>query len=72
MVILPLKIEVGDYIETKKQHPCGTKNFEVKRVGVDFIIKCVGCDKEIWIPRVKLEKRIKKIKRGEIQVYPEK
>jgi hypothetical protein len=61
---MPLKLEVGDEIMTKKTHPCGSNIFEITRVGMDFRIKCSKCEKEIWIPRVKLEKRIKEIHRG--------
>lgn len=64
---MPLKLEVGDIITTKKPHPCGGNSFEITRVGMDFRIKCQKCEKEIWIPRVKLEKRIKVVSRdGEI------
>ncbi len=60
---MPLKIELGDVITTKKEHPCGSNQFSVVRIGMDFVIKCSKCEKEIWIPRVKLEKRIKTIMR---------
>lgn len=61
---MPIKLEMGDVITTKKPHPCGSNSFEITRVGMDFRIKCMKCQKEIWIPRVKLEKRIKTIERG--------
>lgn len=60
---MAMDLRVGDRITTKKPHPCGGKEFEVVRTGMDFRIKCLTCGKEIWIPRVKLEKRIKKIDR---------
>ncbi|MBO5301376.1 MAG: DUF951 domain-containing protein, partial [Peptococcaceae bacterium] len=31
------------------------------RVGMDFRIRCTTCDHQSWIPRVKLEKSIKKV-----------
>ena len=37
------KYEVGDIVRTKKQHPCGSKLWEVTRIGVDFKLKCQGC-----------------------------
>ncbi len=61
---MPLKLEIGDKITTKKPHPCGSTSFEIVRLGMDFIIKCDKCEKEIWIPRVKIEKRIKEIYRN--------
>lgn len=61
---MPLKLELGDKIVTKKPHPCGSHSFTIVRLGMDFIIKCEKCEKEIWIPRVKIEKRIKEIYRN--------
>lgn len=34
---------IGDIVKTKKQHPCGSKLWEITRVGVDFKLKCLGC-----------------------------
>lgn len=58
---MPLKINVGDVLELKKNHPCGGKDFEVMRAGMDFRIKCLTCGTQVWITRPNLEKRIKKI-----------
>ncbi len=65
---MPLEISVGDKVSTKKSHPCGSHDFEIMRVGIDFRIKCLGCEKQIWIERRKFEKRIKKIIRNGEQV----
>jgi hypothetical protein len=58
---MPLKINVGDLIVTKKNHPCGGNRWIVVRTGADFIIKCEKCNHQTWISRVKLEKSIKEI-----------
>jgi|LGVE01.1.fsa_nt_gb hypothetical protein len=64
---MPLNLLVGDVITTKKNHPCGSYDFEIMRAGMDFRIKCKGCDKQIWIERRNLEKRVKKVHRdGEV------
>ena len=60
---MPLDIQLNDIVETKKPHPCGSKEFKIVRTGMDFRMQCLGCGKEIWIARPKLEKRIKKIRR---------
>lgn len=52
--------EVGDVVETKKQHPCGSKNWEITRVGVDFKLKCMGCGHVVMLEREKALKAIKK------------
>lgn len=63
-----MDVHVGDIIKVKKQHPCGSDRFRVLRVGMDFKIKCEQCAHEIMLPRVKIEKNIKKIYRdGEEQ-----
>ncbi|MBD7913103.1 MULTISPECIES: DUF951 domain-containing protein [Clostridium] len=52
---------LGDVVEMKKQHPCGSYEFEVIRLGADIKIKCTGCGRIIMIPRSKFVKGAKKI-----------
>lgn len=56
-----MDIKVNDLIEVKKEHPCGSKEFRVLRIGMDFKIKCEKCGREIMLPRFKVEKSIRKI-----------
>ncbi len=56
-----MDVRVGDVLEMKKQHPCGSKQFYVLRSGMDFRLRCQGCSREFLIPRSKAEKNIKKI-----------
>ena len=58
---MPLNLEVGDIVRLKKKHPCGSYDWEILRVGADFRIKCIGCERQIWLSRRDLEKSIKKI-----------
>lgn len=51
--------EVGDIVKLKKQHPCGSSEWEILRVGVDFRLKCMGCSHQIMIPRRQVEKNTK-------------
>jgi len=55
------KYSIGDVVELKKVHPCGSKQWEVTRVGMDFRIKCLGCEHQVMLTRVKFEKSVKKI-----------
>lgn len=55
------KIEVGDIVKLKKQHPCGGYDWEVLRVGTDLRIKCTTCDRQVWLPRREVLRRMKKI-----------
>lgn len=58
---MPMKLYVGDILMLKKAHPCGSTEWEVLRTGMDFRIKCLKCGHSVMIPRVKLEKDIKKV-----------
>ena len=56
-----MNINIGDILTMKKQHPCGSKEWEVLRIGADFKLKCCGCEHIVMLPRVKAEKNIKKV-----------
>lgn len=60
--VMIVDIKVGDVLCLKKQHPCGSNEWEVLRTGIDFRIKCLGCNHLVMIARKKLEKNIKTIK----------
>jgi hypothetical protein len=55
------KYALGDIVEMKKQHPCGSKQWEIVRTGADFRIKCVGCAHQVMLARTKFEKSVKKV-----------
>jgi hypothetical protein len=56
-----MDINIGDIITMKKSHPCGSNDWEVLRCGADFRIKCCGCGHMVMLPRVKVEKSIRKL-----------
>jgi len=56
-----MEYNIGDIVELKKIHPCGSKNWEITRIGVDFKLKCMGCNHIILVERPKALKMIKKI-----------
>lgn len=60
-----MDIRVKDIVTLKKQHPCGSHDWEVLRSGADFRLKCTGCGHQVMIPRVKLEKNVRQIRREE-------
>ena len=55
-----MEYNLGDVVRTKKQHPCGSKLWEITRVGVDFKLKCQGCGHVVMLPREKALKAITK------------
>ena len=56
-----MDLKVGDKVELKKEHPCGSKEWLVTRVGMDIKLKCLGCGHEVFAPRHKIEKSIKSV-----------
>ncbi|WP_156272728.1 MULTISPECIES: DUF951 domain-containing protein [Moorella (nom. illeg.)] len=56
-----MDLQVGDIVQTRKKHPCGSDQWEILRVGMDFRLRCLGCGRLILIPRLKAEKSIKKV-----------
>ena len=66
-----MEYNVGDIVKAKKQHPCGSKLWEIIRVGVDFKLKCLGCGHVVMIERPKALKMIlKKIEQGDVHFVP--
>lgn len=60
-----MDIRVGDRLKLKKQHPCGSKEWEVLRIGADFRLKCTGCGHQIMIARRQAEKNIREVIRNQ-------
>lgn len=62
-----MDIRVGDVLELKKPHPCGSHRWRVLRVGMDFKLRCDQCGHELMIARAKAEKSVKKVIRTEAE-----
>lgn len=60
------KYEVGDVVRLKKQHPCGSSEWEILRVGADFRLKCLGCGHQIMIARKLVEKNTREIRKRKL------
>lgn len=56
--------EVGDIVKLKKQHPCGSNEWEILRVGADFRLKCMGCGHHIMLARKLVEKNTRNLKKN--------
>ena len=58
-----MDIQVGDVLNMKKAHPCGSKQWLVLRTGADLRLRCGGCGHELMTPRFKVEKNIRSIEK---------
>lgn len=54
-----MDFEVGQVIRLKKQHPCGTNEWEIIRTGADFRLRCNGCGHQVMLARKLVEKNFK-------------
>ena len=54
-----MDFEIGQIIKLKKQHPCGTNEWEIIRVGADFRLRCMGCNHQVMLARKLVEKNFK-------------
>ncbi|MBS7020891.1 MAG: DUF951 domain-containing protein [Firmicutes bacterium] len=52
---------LGSIVTMKKEHPCGTNEWEIVRVGADIKIKCRNCGRCIMMPRMEFNRKLKKV-----------
>ncbi len=52
-----LDVALGDRVRLKRLHPCGTREWDVVRLGADIGLTCVGCGRRVLIARSDLERR---------------
>ncbi len=63
---MAMETRMGDVVRLRKQHPCGSDEWRVIRLGADIGIRCLGCGRRVLLPRRKFEKSVKEfIERGE-------
>ncbi|MEA1961564.1 MAG: DUF951 domain-containing protein [Bacillota bacterium] len=55
------EFHLGDIVKMKKQHPCGSYEWEVVRMGADIKIKCQGCSRVVMLPRSEFEKKMVRV-----------
>ena len=56
-----MQLSVGDICIMKKKHPCGQNRFMLMRVGADVRIRCLGCQREVWMTRGDFTKAVRSI-----------
>ncbi len=56
-----MQLEIGDLVEMRKKHPCGSALWTVTRVGADIKIKCRACERVVMLARPDFEKRLKRV-----------
>lgn len=59
--LLGPEIAVGDVVQMRKAHPCGSDRWTILRVGADVRIKCLGCGRLVMLERPEFVRRLKKV-----------
>lgn len=57
----PAAVRVGDVIQMRKVHPCGSDRWRVYRVGADIGLRCLGCDRLVMLPYRQFARAMKKL-----------
>ncbi len=64
-MIKDAEFQIGDIVKMKKSHPCGSSEWKITRIGMDFGMKCCGCEHFVMLPRTKFVKAAKAIVKKE-------
>lgn len=54
------EIRMGQVVQLRKPHPCGSDKWVVVRLGTDIGIRCLGCGRRVLLPRSTFLKRVKR------------
>jgi hypothetical protein len=54
-----MRINLGDQVRLRKQHPCGNDIWEVVRTGMDIRVKCLKCGRSVLLARSQFERQVK-------------
>lgn len=60
-MVKDIVFHIGDVVKMKKAHPCGSSEWEVTRIGMDFGMKCCGCGHYVMLARPKFMKAVKAV-----------
>lgn len=52
---------LGDKVQLRKRHPCGSDVWTVVRTGADIGLVCTGCGRRVLLDRPLFRKRVKKL-----------
>lgn len=59
IMIKIVPVDLGDIVELKKPHACGSNEWEVSKLGMDIGLTCVSCKKQVRLIRHEFDRRFK-------------
>ena len=60
-----MQVRIGDVVQLKKKHPCGSDEWQVIRVGADIGLRCQKCQRRVLLEREVFERRLKAFRSGD-------
>lgn len=58
---MPENLHIGDRVQMRKPHPCGSDEWIIYRVGADIGMRCTGCERRVMLPRSEFFRRLKRV-----------
>jgi hypothetical protein len=55
------EVFIGDIVQTRKTHPCGSDRWQIYRIGADIGMRCMGCERRVMLSRREYDKAVKKL-----------
>ncbi|MCC6728962.1 MAG: DUF951 domain-containing protein [Chthonomonadales bacterium] len=56
-----LHVAAGDVVTLRRTHPCGGREWVVRRTGADIGLECVTCRRRVMLAREEFERRVTRV-----------
>jgi hypothetical protein len=64
-----VEFRLGDIVNLRKAHPCGSHEWLVDRLGADIGVRCRGCGRHVLLERRAMERRLTGfVERGDLEM----
>jgi hypothetical protein len=57
VTVAVVELRIGDVLRLRREHPCGSREWRVVRLGADIGLVCGGCGHRILMDRLDVERR---------------
>jgi hypothetical protein len=57
VTVAVVELRIGDVLRLRREHPCGSREWRVVRLGADIGLVCAGCGHRILMDRLDVERR---------------
>jgi len=56
----PILIYLDDLVQMRKPHACGGDSWRVFRLGAEIGMRCITCERKVFLARSEFERRVKR------------